>query len=68
MDSAKATKTIVRKFTNHLKRKHQNADGSKDVEAMKVAAQSLVNFKTYSHGKSVFKERKKRPLWNIKRY
>jgi len=52
MDSTKATKTIVCRFTNHLKRKRQNADGGKgkDVEAMKVAAQSLVNLKTYSHG------------------
>lgn len=58
MTYQQAITTIIRKYTNYLNRARQNENGHTNTAAIKAAANSLVDLKTYSKGKTVFKKRK----------
>ena len=59
MDVASARDSIVRKFTNYRSnRKKPDASLEQEmIDALKTAATALVDFKTYSKGKNLFKRR-----------
>jgi len=61
MTLATAKDTIARKFTNYrnnYKRKHENRLTDNDLyEAMKHAGSALVDLKSYSKGRNLFKKR-----------
>jgi hypothetical protein len=51
--------TIIRKFTNYRNtRKRQMDDHSAEIEALKVAAAAIIDLKTFSKGRAVFKREK----------
>lgn len=65
MDVATARDTIIRKFTNYrgdLLRKeartNPDLDAHAEMEAMKQAAAALIDMKSFSKGRSLFRKRK----------
>ena len=61
MTPAKARKSIVRKFTNyrtrHLKPNGISETANQETESRKLAASALVDWKTLSNGRALFKRR-----------
>ena len=57
-DRSRAREAIVRKFTNYRNRNRSKDQSNEAVEAMKDAAAALLDLKTSSKGRSLFKRRK----------
>ena len=60
MTRASAIDALVRKFTNYRNSRKKTTDenrASEDTDALKAAAAALVDLKTYSKGRNLFKER-----------
>jgi hypothetical protein len=55
--------TIIRKFTNYRNsRKRQMEGGTAEIEIMKVAAAALVDLKSFSKGRSLFRRERREEI------
>jgi hypothetical protein len=57
LDKSQARERIIRVFTNYRGRKNKAKESTAETDALKKAASSLFDLKSYSKGKSVFLKR-----------